>query len=165
MWPRTAKSCGPDAPTLVSSRREATFAGDGGKKARSPGRARYKPLKPLRREGRDESGGPVVTTLVCLFHFRTRGCGCNGHPAFPAPSVSGRAVIHPLGRYSRCGKTEVCLLPRPVPGCHAPRRRGSQYAVASRISTSRLWNTGSPGQALPYSHILRRRWVARLSEL
>jgi len=25
---------------------------DGGKKARSPGRARYKPLKPLRREGR-----------------------------------------------------------------------------------------------------------------
>src|ERR1700732_4999120 len=28
-------------------------AGDGGKKARSPGRARYKPLKPLRREGRE----------------------------------------------------------------------------------------------------------------
>src|ERR1700730_10412514 len=27
-------------------------AGDGGKKARSPGRARRKPLKPLRREGR-----------------------------------------------------------------------------------------------------------------
>jgi hypothetical protein len=26
--------------------------GDGGKRARSPGRARYKPLKPLRREGR-----------------------------------------------------------------------------------------------------------------
>ena len=39
---RTAKTCGPDAPTLASSRREATFAGDGGKKARSPGRARYK---------------------------------------------------------------------------------------------------------------------------
>ena len=40
---RTAKSCGPDAPTLASSLRKATFAGDGGKKARSPGRARYKP--------------------------------------------------------------------------------------------------------------------------
>jgi hypothetical protein len=50
---RTAKSCGPDAPTLASSSRKATFAGDGGKKARSPGRARRKPLKPLRREGRD----------------------------------------------------------------------------------------------------------------
>ena len=40
---RTAKSCGPDAPTLASSSREAIFVGDGGKKARSPGRARYKP--------------------------------------------------------------------------------------------------------------------------
>jgi hypothetical protein len=43
---RTAKSCGPDAPTLASSLRKATFAGDGGKQARSPGRARRKPLKP-----------------------------------------------------------------------------------------------------------------------
>jgi hypothetical protein len=41
---RTAKSCGPDAPTLASSlRKRKAFAGDGGKKARSPGRARYKP--------------------------------------------------------------------------------------------------------------------------
>jgi hypothetical protein len=51
---RTAKSCGPDAPTLASSFAETPFAqpgvtrqypqGDGGKKARSPGRARSKPL-------------------------------------------------------------------------------------------------------------------------
>jgi len=57
---RTAKSCGPDAPTLVSSFAEAMSAlmgptrrdprDDGGKRARSPGRARRKPLKPLRRE-------------------------------------------------------------------------------------------------------------------
>src|SRR6202140_5272462 len=45
---RTEKSCGPDASTLVSSLREAIFASDGDKKARSPGRARRKPLKPLR---------------------------------------------------------------------------------------------------------------------
>ena len=53
---RTAKSCGPDAPTLASSSREASFLqvswGDGGKQARSPGRARRKPLKPLRGECR-----------------------------------------------------------------------------------------------------------------
>jgi hypothetical protein len=49
---RTAKSCGPDAPTLASSWRKTTSAGDGDKQARSPGRARNKPLKPLRREGR-----------------------------------------------------------------------------------------------------------------
>src|ERR1700733_11349983 len=50
--PRTEKPCGPDAPTLASSSRKAIFAGDGGKKARSPGRARRKPLKPLRGECR-----------------------------------------------------------------------------------------------------------------
>jgi len=48
---RTAKSCGPDAPTLASSFAKQS-RGDGGNKARSPGRARRKPLKPLRREGR-----------------------------------------------------------------------------------------------------------------
>jgi hypothetical protein len=61
---RTAKSCGPDAPTLASSFAETPHArpgatrqypqGDGGKKARSPGRVRNKPLKPLRGESRSE---------------------------------------------------------------------------------------------------------------
>ncbi len=36
---RTAKSCGPDAPTLAS-RSRSLLASDGGKKARSPGRSR-----------------------------------------------------------------------------------------------------------------------------
>src|SRR5579863_8197231 len=46
---RTAKSCGPDAPTLASSRPRCfrIVACDGGKKARSPRRARRKPLKPF----------------------------------------------------------------------------------------------------------------------
>src|SRR5882724_9374683 len=38
---RTVKTCGPGTPTLVSSSR--AIADDGGKKARSPRRARYKP--------------------------------------------------------------------------------------------------------------------------
>jgi hypothetical protein len=38
----TAKACGPDAPTLASSSRDYS-ANDGGKRARSPGRARNKP--------------------------------------------------------------------------------------------------------------------------
>ena len=41
---RTVKPCGPGTPTLVSSSREAKlFVDEGGKKARSPGRARNKP--------------------------------------------------------------------------------------------------------------------------
>src|SRR5437764_9734114 len=35
--------------------------------------------------------------LVCSLPFRTRGCGCIGHPAFPTPSV-GRKIHAQLGR-------------------------------------------------------------------
>ena len=48
---RTAKSCGPDTPTLVSDWRvflPTTVANKPG----TPGRARRKPLKPLRGECR-----------------------------------------------------------------------------------------------------------------
>src|SRR5882672_1143010 len=92
---RTAKSCGPDAPTLASSLRRhvgptgfwhAISADNGGKQARSPGRARNKPLKPLRRECRVFRWTCGDYTRVLPTHC-TRGCGCTAHPAFPAPSV------------------------------------------------------------------------------
>jgi hypothetical protein len=107
--PHTAKPCGPDAPMLASSWRRcqritsddashrtevmslAHHADEGGKKARSPGRARSKPLKPLRREGRSDPTTPVVTNS-CVFVFYTRGRGCGRHPVFPAPSLEGRAA-------------------------------------------------------------------------
>src|ERR1700723_1929268 len=47
-------------------------AGDGDKQARSPGRARRNPSKPLRGECRAFSGVTVVTTLVCFFTLHTR---------------------------------------------------------------------------------------------
>jgi hypothetical protein len=104
----TAKSCGPDIPTLISSLRGDDLADDGGKKARSPGRARRKPLKPLRREGR-------VFRRTCgdyarvLYFICTRGCGCGAHPAFPAPSViRGHKFLHDSGALRR-GKANVCL--------------------------------------------------------
>jgi hypothetical protein len=53
---------------------------DGDKRNSSPGRARNKPLKPLRRECR-VSGVPVVTT-VCLLPSHA-GRGRPAHPAFP----------------------------------------------------------------------------------
>jgi hypothetical protein len=85
-YPRTAKPCGPDAPTLASSSQEAKLLwDDGGKQARSPGRARNRPLKPLRREGRVYSGEPVVTMLVCFFisHARPRVHWAPGFPCSP----------------------------------------------------------------------------------
>jgi hypothetical protein len=59
---------------------------DGGKRARSPGRARRKPLKPLRGECRAISGVTVVTN-ACAFYTTHAAAGRTGRPAFPAPSV------------------------------------------------------------------------------
>ncbi len=58
--------------------------GDGVKKAWSPGRARSKPLKPLRRESRTASAEPVCSCALCHAHLGTRDRGCSAHPAFPA---------------------------------------------------------------------------------
>jgi hypothetical protein len=84
---RTAKSCGPDTLTLVSSWRRQT-ADDGGKRAGLTGESAKETVKPLRGECRvmpGDAGVTVVTMLVC-FLFYTRGCGRIARPAFPAPS-------------------------------------------------------------------------------
>src|ERR1700675_1739123 len=114
---RTAKSCGPDAPTLASSSRRCVgptglrqdiSAGDGGKRARSPGRARRKPLKPLRAGTPGDSGELVVTRVLSTNTKCTRGRGCNGHPAFPTPSVLGRDKVHAqLGRFAPRDRAHV----------------------------------------------------------
>jgi hypothetical protein len=71
-------------------------AGDGGKQARSPGRARSKPLKPLRA---GTPGVPVcLRSIPVCFLQCTRGCGCSGHPAFPTPSDFGWKLRAELGR-------------------------------------------------------------------
>ena len=67
---RTAKSCGPDAPTLASSRRRCLVhrADDGGEKARSPRRARSKPLRddrlPSNQAARRASGFPCALAFL-----------------------------------------------------------------------------------------------------
>ena len=72
-------------------------AGDGGKKARSPGRARKKPLKPFAQGMPGKSGEPVVTTS-CV--FLTRNCGC---------ASGARHSLRPLILEGRCfSKTRAC---------------------------------------------------------
>src|ERR1700693_6313586 len=62
---RTAKPCGPDAPTLASSSREAKLlAGDGVKKPGHRGELGIS-RKPPRREGRIASAEPVCS---CAFY-------------------------------------------------------------------------------------------------
>src|SRR5258707_8121194 len=92
MLKRTAKSCGSDAPGLASSLREeaqATVATEPGHRGE-----REVSRKTIAR------GMPGLLRCTCGDYTRvltshcTRGCGCIGHPAFPAPSVLLGQRIH-----------------------------------------------------------------------
>jgi len=108
---RTAKPCGPGAPTLASSSQEAKFSR--AMVARKPGHQGERGVsrKPPRREGRIASAEPVCSCafFVCL---GTRDRGCSAHPVFPAPSwFLGRRSTHSPGA-SRRGNAVAC--PRAV---------------------------------------------------
>src|SRR5215208_6943857 len=108
---RMAKSCGPDASTLASS--FAVTRDDGDKQARSPGRARRKPLKPLRAGMPGESGEPTVTMLVCFFilHARLRVLWA---PGIPHALLSfGRTIMQDSGAFAsrECGGVSQPSLP------------------------------------------------------
>src|SRR6202163_2379492 len=103
---RTAKSCGPDTPTLVSSSRSCVgptglrqniSADDGGKRARSPGRARYKPLKPLRAGMPGDSGVLVVARVRSITTIAHEAAGATGIRHSPRPP-RGREINEQLGR-------------------------------------------------------------------
>ena len=104
---RTAKSCGPDAPTLASSSRmlcrpyrartKRQSANDGGKRARSPGRARRKPLKPLRAGMPGDSGVLVVARVRSTTPSAHEAAGAAGTRHSPRP-LRGRKIHQSLGR-------------------------------------------------------------------
>ncbi len=87
--------------------RLAISAGDGGKQARSPGRARRKPLKPL-RAGMPGDFRCARCYSCAYYHYKcTRGRGCSGHPAFPTPSLGGE--INATPRAPRAARTKSYL--------------------------------------------------------
>ena len=119
--------------------------GDGDKKARSPGRARRKPLKPFAQGMPGRSGEPVVTMLVCFIYFAREATGALTHPAFPAPSVV-EGILCNNPDVLRRGKAEVCfLLCRPglEPG---PITTGLRYGAKAvdRRSFNTVSALGSP---------------------
>jgi len=75
-------------------------AGDGGKRNSSPGRARYKPSNHC-------AGNAGVLQLYLYARVRTlrtyctRDRGSSKHPAFPAPSCSGRMILQSSGALRR----------------------------------------------------------------
>ena len=82
---RTAKSCGPDAPMLAFKSRGVFCATTVTTK---PGhRGEHEVSRKTIAQGMPvETGEPVEDYRILCGH------GCIGHPAFPAPSLEGRAA-------------------------------------------------------------------------
>ena len=141
---------------------------DGDKTNSSPGRARSKPFKPLRREGRTVSAEPVVTPPVHFFRTGDRGCG--ERPVFPAPSVFRGApdgitpgAMCAAGMYScicclKIESGEICGVV--IPG----RCAASNYDVRLHIGESRDSGSGAahhPGMTKPVAAApLAKTWIA-----
>ena len=91
--PRTAKSCGPDAPTLASSFADRNPRGDGGKKARLTGESTKETVKTIARGMPGDSGVTVVTMLVCSFYFACEAAGASRarHSLRPLIEEGGRS--------------------------------------------------------------------------
>src|SRR5450432_4693414 len=139
---RTAKSCGPDAPTLASSSRRLSRPYRARTKpyplttvAKEPGHrgARSKPLKPLRAGMPGDSGVLVVTRVRFTNAKCTRGRGCSGHPAFPTPS-KGREINANLGRIAPRGRERAFGIGafRHARPCAGHPRLGSKKDVDGR---------------------------------
>ena len=133
---RTEKSRGPDAPTLASSSWEAVLRGDGGKKARSPGRARRKPLKPLRGECRAFSGVTVVTNARVYYTTRA-AAGASGARHSLRPLFGGTRFMHTTRTHRAAGRrgcvSRVCLPAAAITGAGVYLNEGRcRLIVASR---------------------------------
>src|ERR1700730_13355792 len=66
----------------------------------------------------DDSGASAVNTGVHTSLLeRTPSCGCIGHPAFPAPSISKANEFAKLGHTSRRENAQACPFSPAVAAC------------------------------------------------
>jgi hypothetical protein len=105
---RTAKSCGPGAPTLASSFAEVS-AGRRWQTSPVTGESTKETVKTIAQGRPGVSGEPVVTTLVCLLHFAREAAGAHGAPGFPcALFLLGEWFLHNSGASRR--ESAVCCV-------------------------------------------------------
>src|SRR5262249_46451039 len=127
---RTAKACGPGALVAGAKVADDDPRATVTQKPVSPGRARYRPLTPSRRECRCFGFifGDYTPVLSTLAHG---AAGAARHPAFPAPSSSfrGRVFCNDSGASAsrECDGAPYTHLPR----CELPREISCQAAISS----------------------------------
>jgi hypothetical protein len=128
---RTAKSCGPDTPTLVSDRRRFS-ADDGGYQARYTGESTKETVKTIVRGKPGVSGEPVVTMLVCFIQFAYEAAGASRTRLSLRPRFSrARRIQANLGHIvpRECGV--VCL--------NVIARSESDEAIQLSIAPRKSW--------------------------
>jgi hypothetical protein len=115
---RTAKSCGPDAPTLASSFVEAcrpyrarTFHIRKTTVAKEPGHrgARHTPLKPLRAGMPGDSGVLVVTRALLPLQSAHEAAGAAGTRHSPRPPFSEGRKTNATTRALRVARAKSCI--------------------------------------------------------
>ena len=132
---RTAKSCGPDSPTLESSLPVTSRRATAAKELGAPRRPRI--------SRQTIAQGVPVPRLPCrclraqsAFLLHARPVGCGQHPALPAPSIFGGGHCS-ITRASRAARTRTCVAVRSL---HEPTGR----ANARPMTGSAICGTG-PG--------------------
>jgi hypothetical protein len=117
-------------------------ASNGDNKARSPGRARRKPLKPFAREKPECFGGPVVTNS-CAFYTAREAAGAQSIRLFLRPLFSRDMLHAQLGQHlpREGGCVSVCLvIPGWSDGPDPESRDSGFYASHSPGMTSSLFD-------------------------
>ena len=114
---RTAKSCGPDAPTLASSfveamsaRRADTPRSTKRRWQKSPvtGESVKETVKTIAQGRPGVTGEPVVTTLVCLFHLHAR-LRVHRAPGFPCALRFREGQMSCQPRTHRAARMRTCI--------------------------------------------------------
>ena len=121
---RTAKSCGPDAPTLASSLaetiREATVA-----KSPVTGESTKEAVKTIARGMPGNPGEPVVTNSSCFLHFAREAAGALGTRQSLRPLFSrgkGSATTRALSARRECESVRAPNITGVVARTHLCRR-------------------------------------------
>jgi hypothetical protein len=138
-----ALTCGRRSRVVLTPRRwrqvlsEAIRKSDGGKKARSPGRARSKPLTPSRAGMPGDPGATVVTNARAYYSPRA-AAGATGTRHSPRP-LSGERDMHNSGA-SRRENAEVYLavIASEAKQSISPRDERMDCFVASLLAMTQL---------------------------